>query len=103
VSDQSGLQITPGHVVLDSSSVAFITEVAGQLKAQHLSAASMTLPSGGSELDVKVQGTPYVVKLNLRGSAREETGTYLAVKQQLGAKQAGQYIDVRVAGRAYYK
>lgn len=105
VSDQSGLQIKTGEIALDSTSVSFISEVASQLKAKGVGVSSFTLPVGGSELDMKVSGAPYVVKLNMRGSAREEAGTFLAVKQQLEAaqKQPGQYIDVRVSGRAYYK
>jgi hypothetical protein len=105
VSDQSDLQIKVGEIALDSASVSFISEVANQLKAKGVTVNSLALSSGGSQLDVKVNGAPYTVKFNIGGSAREEAGTFLAVKQQLEAehKQPGQYIDVRVSGRAYYK
>lgn len=105
VSDQSGLQIKAGQIALDSSSVVFISEVIKQMQAKSITPDTFTLPSGGGELDAKVSGAPYTVKFNIRGNAREEAGTFIAVKQQLDGehKQPGQYIDVRVSGRAYYK
>jgi hypothetical protein len=105
VVDQSGVLLRAGHVALDSDSVAFITEVSGQLKSKGVAVASMTLPAGGSELDIAIAGAPYFAKFNMRGVAREEAGTFLAVKQQLDTqgKHPSQYVDVRVSGRAYYK
>jgi hypothetical protein len=104
VVDQSGLLIHAGQLALPSSSVAFITEVAGQLQAEHVAVTSYTLPAATSELDVRVVGEPYVVKFNLHGAAREETGTFLAVQQQLEQTHVvpSQYVDVMVSGRAYY-
>ncbi len=105
VSDQSGLAVNPGDIALPGANVAFITEVAGQLKAKQLVITDLILPKGTSELDVRISGVQYPVKFNLRGNAREEAGTYLAVKQQLERDHItpGSYMDVRVEGRAYYK
>lgn len=105
VTDQSGLTLTPGNIALPSSTVAFITEVVGQLQAAHLTISSLTLPKGTSELDVRVSGSSYYVKYNVRGDARAEAGTFLAVKQKLDHdhKEPATYLDVRVDGRAYYK
>lgn len=105
VTDQSGLAVTLGKPALPRSSVTFITEVVGQLKAKKVPISSLTLPPASSELDLRVSGVPYVVKFNLRGDARAEAGSYLAVKQQLERehKTPGEYIDVRVEDRTYYK
>jgi cell division septal protein FtsQ len=105
VTDQSGLPVTLGKPALPSSSVAFITEVVGQLKAKQIAISSLTLPAGTSELDVRAAGVPYMVKFNLRGDGRAEAGTFLAVKAQLERekKTPAQYIDVRVEERAYYQ
>lgn len=105
VTDQSGLPITPGRIALPGSTVAFATEVVGQLRAAHLTISSLTLPKGTSELDVRVNGAPYYVKYNVRGDARAEAGAFLAVRQKLDRdhKTPGTYVDVRVDGRAYYK
>lgn len=105
VKDDSGLPVKLGQTVLPSSNIAFITEVVAQLKAKQLTIEGLTLPAGLSELDVKVKGTPYIVKFNLMGNAREETGAYLATKQYLEQqrKTPSTYIDVRVPDRAYYR
>ena len=106
VSDQSGLAVKPGSNVLPSTSVFFITEIVGQLRAKNLTITSLTLPAGTSELDVKIGGAPYTVKFNLRGDARAEAGAFLAVKQELetgGKAIPSSYIDVRVEDRVYYR
>jgi len=105
VTDQSGIAAQKGAVVLPSQSVRFITEVAGQLHAKQIKVDTWTLPTGGSELDVKVSGVPYYVKFNLQANAREEAGTFLATKNYLDGqrKTPSQYIDARVTGKAYYK
>lgn len=105
ITDQSGIQLKLGSIALPNDSVSFISQVYGQLQAKSVATGKWTLSNGASELDVQVSGTPYFVKFNLRGDAREETGTFLAVKQSLDARKVvpGQYVDVRVTGRAYYK
>lgn len=105
VTDESSLPLSVGKPALPSTSVAFITEVVTQLRAKKIDIASLTLPAGNSELHVRITGVPYYVKFNLLGNAREEAGTYLAVKGQLDRekKTPNTYIDVRVEERAYYK
>lgn len=105
VQDGSGLPITLGEAVLPSSSVTYITEVAGQLKAKQVAIDSLLLPEGTSELHLKISGAGYIVKFNLMGDARAEVGTFLAVKQKLDGehKTPREYIDVRVDERAYYR
>lgn len=105
VTDQSGIHITAGSIALPSSSVAFITQVAGQLRAQEIGIETLTLPQQASELDIKIAGVPYFVKFNLQGKAREQSGTFIAARNYLQGKRTtpGEYIDARVSGRAYYK
>lgn len=105
VTDQSGLTFKKGDVALSSKSVSFITEIAGQLEAKQIKTETWTLPSAASELDVKVSGQPYTIKFNLQGEAREQAGTFLAARDQLirQGETPSSYVDVRVAGRAYYK
>ncbi|HSX53289.1 MAG TPA: hypothetical protein VLF90_02890 [Patescibacteria group bacterium] len=105
VTDQSGLEVGVGKPVLSGSDVEFIMTVTGQLKAQKLALQSLILPPQAAELDLRLSGQPYLVKLNLKADAKQQMGTFLAVKKQLETnKQApAQYIDVRVDGRAYYQ
>jgi hypothetical protein len=104
--DQSGLPITIGQLALPDSTVSYITEVAGQLHAAHITVSSYVLPGNdASELDAHITGEPYIVRFNLHGDARVEVGDYLATAQYLSqnSKTAAQYIDVMADGRAYYK
>lgn len=105
VQDESGLPVTIGRGVLPQGNVDFITEVIGQLSAKGVKISAMTLPAGASELDIRVEGQPYMVKFNLRGDARVEAGAFLAVKQHLEREQKtpSSYIDVRVDNKAYYR
>ena len=105
VTDQSGLAAQKGQIILPSKTVAFITEVAGQLYAKKIAVETWTLPAGGGELTVKPVGASYFVKFSLQGVAREEAGTYLATKQYLDTHHISpkEYVDARVSGRAYYK
>jgi cell division septal protein FtsQ len=105
VTDQSSLPVTVGKVVLPHNTVGFIEEVVGQLQAKHIAITSLTLPAGTNELHVRVEGAGYYVKFNLYGKAREEVGAYIAVREHLQAthKTVGEYIDVRVENRAYYR
>ncbi len=105
IEDHSGLPVTAGSTALPSDNIAFITEVVGQLKAKNLKISSLALPSGTSQLDVRIEGARYYVKFNLRGDARAEAGAFLAVKKHLerSRKTPNSYIDVRVENRAYYR
>lgn len=105
VNDQSGLSVQLGTVAMPSTNIAFITEVARQLKAKNIAITSMTLPAGNNELHVRLQDRGYTVKFNLYGNAREETGAYLATKEYVEAqnKPVNEYIDVRVDNRVYYR
>ncbi|HSD56507.1 MAG TPA: hypothetical protein VLA92_05165 [Candidatus Saccharimonadales bacterium] len=105
VNDQSGLPITLGKVALPKGTVSFITQVAGQLQAKGLKITTLTLPVGSTELQARLDGVGYYVKFNLHGNAREEAGSYLAVKAKLESmhKTPAEYVDVRVENKAYYK
>jgi hypothetical protein len=105
VNDQSGLSIDLGKVALPKDTVSFITEVTGQMKAKGIAVTSLDLPAGTNELHMKMNGVGYFVKFNLHGNPREEAGAFLAVKEYLESshKTPGEYVDVRVENRAYYK
>jgi hypothetical protein len=105
VTDESGLTIDAGNIALPKATVSFITEVVGQLKAKGLTVNSMTMPAGTNELHIKIDKVGYEVICNLHGNAREEAGSYLAVKQWLEAnkKSPRAYVDVRVENKAYYQ
>lgn len=105
VIDQSGLAIEPGQGVLPAGYVGFISTVIGQFKAKQLGIASLTLPAASSELDVRLSGQVYTIKMNLQDDARQQTGDFLVTKQKLEQDNQvpSSYFDVRIPGRVYYK
>ena len=106
VTDDSALKVSLRHQALSSDNVNFVLTVMTQLQARKLVVDSLTLPAGTSELDVRLKGQPYFIKFNLASnSSRQQVGTLLALYDSLQsqAQTPGQYIDVRVDGRAYYK
>lgn len=106
VTDQTGLRLQTGAVVLAGTEVTFIKTVVAELTAKGIAIESITLPSAAYELDVKPSGVGYFVKFNMHeATARQQSGTFLAVRARLASQSVtpGSYIDVRLAGRAYYK
>lgn len=104
VVDQSGATPTPGRQYLPGSTIGFVQSLAYQLSAAHLPVSAYVLPAGSPyELDVRLEGKPYVVRCNLAGEAMVQSGAAIATIAKLGATMPGSYLDVRVPGRVYYK
>jgi hypothetical protein len=106
VNDQSGLRVTPNKPVLSSDDIAFIRTVSAQLGAKGKKLDSLSLPPESRELHARLTGEGYLVKFNLMaGKAREQVGALLATQSELGKKgiKPGEYVDLRVIGKVYYK
>jgi hypothetical protein len=106
LTDQSGLKFELNHQALPAPHVSFIQTVAAQLAAKQITIASMTLPAAASQLDVQPVGQPYYIKFNLESNdPRGQAGTFLAAIAGLKRQNItpAKYVDVRVAGRAYYQ
>jgi len=102
--DQTGAVPHPGHQYLPGSTISFIQTVAYQFAAAKLSVAAYVLPAGRPyELDVRLEGKPYVVRFNLAAEALTQSGAAIATLQHLGGSQPVSYLDVRVPDRVYYK
>lgn len=105
VKDQSGLEVKATQKVLNAANVGFINEVVGQLESQNLKIDSLVLPPLPEELHVRLSGKPYYIKFDLKSDAKVAVGTLLAALSKLEADRAvpGEYIDVRVEGKAFYR
>jgi len=103
VRDLSGVQPEVGQALLPSSTMQFIQIVQHQFQRANMPVESMTLPSSASfELDAKLAGKGGVIKFNLEEDAMQQSGAALGVIRKL-SNMPGQYLDVRVPERAYYK
>ena len=107
VTDESGLEPRLGGSALPASDVSFIRTVLAQLDAQHVGVQRIVLPPVASEVDIYIAGKPYYAKFNMQdqNGALQQVGTLIATSDDLTAqgKSPKAYIDVRLAGRAYYK
>lgn len=105
VKDQSNISVDLGKPVLTTVSTKFITDVIKQFKAQNIKVEQLTLPAIPNELNLRLDGHKYFIKMDTTGNSREQVGAYLAVKNKLKALKTtpSQYVDVRVSGRVFYK
>ncbi|MGZ6005684.1 MAG: hypothetical protein ACXWLH_06095 [Candidatus Saccharimonadales bacterium] len=103
--DKSGLNLQAGKQALPGNSVEFIVNVVEQFKLAKQPIERVTLPAVANELDIKLRGQNYYLKMDLQGDSREETGAFLAAQAKFKKLDANpsEYVDVRVVGRVYYK
>jgi|SRR3989344_856186 len=105
VTDQSGLDVKVGQTAIPASYVDFTSTVLQQLRAKQFLVDSIVLPARSFELDVRLRGQLYTIKMNLQNDATQQIGTFLAAEQKLTQSDQipADYFDVRVPGRIYYK
>lgn len=103
--DQSGFTAAPGKQVLGSQAIGFINSLLAQCQQAGVKVQSLTLPASPSELDLRAENVAYFVKFDLNGDVLIQAGQYLAAKHKFDTEGSppGQYLDVRVAGKIYYK
>lgn len=104
VADESGTTPSLGKQLLPGTTASFIRSIAYQLKSAKLTVSVFVLPrSSPYEMDVRLEGAKYVIRMNLVESPLEQSGAIVATIQHLSNNLPSQYIDVRVSGRAYFK
>ncbi len=105
VRDDSGIEAVPNKQLLPKDTVSFIATIINQLKAKNIPIEALILPTKPYEVQLRIQGAPYLVRFSTEEDSRQQIGTYLAVKDKLAEQGTtpAEYIDVRVGERAYYK
>lgn len=106
VQDQSGLPLEEGDLVLRRETVEFIKSLYFQFDDKEVDIETAFLPASTPyELHLKLEDEPYLVKFNIKGDSRLQSGTYFAVGERLGEEGVApsNYIDVRVSEKAFYK
>lgn len=105
VKDSAPLSISSGDQVLTSNETEFMKTVRDQLELKGEKVARMELPASAGDIYVFIEGKPYYVKFTTTGDALQQIGTYFSLEKELAGKSItpGEYIDVRVDERAYYK
>lgn len=103
--DKSNVTINPGQSALPTDQVDFVLAIVAQFKAQHMSITSLTLPPAPNEIEARLKGLAYYIKFNTMLNARQQVGTFLAARQKIirDHTTVGQYMDVRVDEKVFYK
>ena len=103
--DQSGVAQTTGTAIVSRQFLSFVGRTIAVAHSYNLTVEQVVIPSGAiRHVNVMLAGYGYPVKLSLDRPAGEQVEDmknalgYLAGK---GVKP--QYVDVRIAGKAYYK
>lgn len=105
VTDESQASLEIGQQILPKDLVGFMMTLQQQLKVENISSESFILPPLANEVHVRLPGKGYIIKFNTEGDIRQQVGTYKAVIEKLTADGVtpAEYVDVRIAERAYYK
>jgi cell division septal protein FtsQ len=105
LNDQSGFSVSAGRQVLSRQSVSFIRTLIEQSRRAKVPIASLSLPALPQELDLRTSDQPYFVKFYLGGDVDTETGQFLATRAKFIRDHTApsEYLDVRVAGKIFYK
>ncbi len=103
VLDTANIPVKPGDRVAPSRFVQFTQDIADSLPAKTgLAIENFQVPESTSEVYVKTS-KGYSIKFDTTRSAADQLNDLVLVIKNLNGKVPGQYIDLRVAGRAYYQ
>lgn len=96
----------PGDIIFPDSTIKFIDDIKFQFDKKGIDIDYIELPSVANELHVKTKDTNYIIKFNLQGDAREQSGVYFTIAERIAQDnsiQPKEYVDVRVESRAFIK
>jgi cell division septal protein FtsQ len=105
IEDSSNLPVKPGDRVVPARFVQFCSELVEQItNTTGLTSTELKVPDTTSELYVKVN-RPYFIKFDTTRGASEQLQQLKVVLTELAKqpKKPAEYIDLRIAGKAYYK
>lgn len=103
--DQSGFPVSIGQPILNSTAINFVNNLIAQANRANAPIASLTLPPLAQQLDLRTSDRDYYVKFYLGGDALGQVGQWLAARHNFDAsgQQPAEYLDVRVAGKIFFK
>jgi cell division septal protein FtsQ len=104
VTDQTGLAVRVGDRVVPGRFVAFCQELVRQRQLAGLEIKQVEIAISTSEVSVHTQ-YPYVIKFDTTRGAEAQLKDLAKVQQELKrlGRTPSEYIDLRVADKAYYR
>lgn len=106
VSDQSGISPTDnGGEVASNRLIAFLGKMVGAIDAGDKGKVTdIIIPASTREVDLKLEGRGYPIKTHTDRDPLGQAQDALAALKWFDSKQIKpEYVDVRVAGKAFYK
>lgn len=103
--DESGFSARVGQQVLGQQGAAFIISLVAQCAKAKVPVQSLILPPLAQELDLRTTDRGYSTKFFLGSDPLSQIGQFLAARHKfdVSGEQPAQYLDVRVAGKVFYK
>ena len=105
VIDNSGAHSEGNQVIASNRFLAFVGRTVGLAKTQGYVVTQVTIPLATTrQVELRLEGVGYPVKMSIDRSVGEqiEDMTRL-IRWFQGRKEAPQYIDIRVGGKAFYR
>lgn len=105
ITDQSGIPPDEKGVVVSARFLRFLGQLVAAINGYGLGAVEVVIiPATPREIDMKLQGREYLIKTNTDRDAGQQAEDIANALQYLDRKNIKpQYIDVRVAHRAFYR
>lgn len=105
VTDESNFEFQRGQAILAAAHVDFIVALNKHLKKAAIPARQLSLTPQPQELVLRTADRSYFVRFLLNGDLAGQIGQYLAARAQFDRDntQPSEYLDVRVAGKVFYK
>ena len=106
VDDRSGAEVSTSSTIASSSMIRYIGQLIAVLKNNGTGTVTkVVLPAGMiRELDIYLQGRAYRVKVQLDRDVASQAADVKAALTYIDSHGgAAEYVDVRVAGKAFYK
>lgn len=103
--DQSGVQLTQGSAVASNRFLSYVGRTVALARADHLDVQQVVIPLGTTrEIELHLKGYSYPIRLSIdRGVGEQVEDMARAIDYFNRIGQTPQYIDVRIANKAYYR
>jgi hypothetical protein len=103
--DESGISPEQGSAVASARLLSFVGRVVAQAEEGNYEVTEAILPVGTTrQLEIRLKDVPSLVKLSIDRGAGEQVEDMIRVLRHLNSKGLSPgYVDVRVAGRAFYQ
>lgn len=108
IEDQSGVVLEEGSTVLTQNLMQFVGQLHNKLQplyAEGNGVEQVVVPRSTREVRIKVANNPYSIKFNTTRDVNEQVGELKVILDHLRANgiTPAEYIDLRVAHKAFYK